>query len=142
MKRMMGELREQLEKFGGKSKQSTNHKFMEEVCYKENLELGIRTRASGGTLSSETVGDSEGKVLEGLEGEVRQEVIGVNSGGSSRSSSEPLDQSANVESLMSGDDVGDSMMMTKEGKQLEMTIGESSETIRAVRRGLSREGVL
>ena len=48
----------------------------------------------------------------------------------------------NVESLIDRDDVGNSTMITKEGKQLETTIGESSETIRAVRRGLSREGVL
>ena len=37
------------------------------------------------------VRDLEGEVSEGSEGEVRQEVIGVDSGGSSRSSSESLD---------------------------------------------------
>ena len=139
---MIRELGEQPEKFGGKSKQSTNHKSMEEVCYKENLELEDQSKDSGQTLSSEMIGDLEGEVSEVLEGEVRQEVIGVNSGGSSRSGSESLKQSVNVESLIDRDDVGNSMMMTKEGKQLETTIEESSETIRAVRRGLSREGVL
>ena len=39
MKRTIGELGEQTEKFGGKSKWSTNHKSMEEARYKENLEL-------------------------------------------------------------------------------------------------------
>ena len=39
MKRAIGELREQREKFRGKSERSTNHKSMEEACYKENLEL-------------------------------------------------------------------------------------------------------
>ena len=83
MKKTMGELREQSEKFRGKSKQSTNHKSMEEAHYKENLELGDWSKDSGWMLSSEMIGDSEG--------EVRQEVVRVNSGGSSRGSSEPLD---------------------------------------------------
>ena len=39
MKRAIGELREQREKFRGKSERSTNHKSMEEARYKENLEL-------------------------------------------------------------------------------------------------------
>ena len=138
----MGELGEQLEKFGGKSEQSTNHKSMEEACYEENLKLDDQKKDSGWMLSSETIRDLEGEVSEGLEGEVGYEVVGVDSGDGSRSSSEPLDQSANVESLISGDDVGDSMMTTKEGKQLEMTIGESLEMMRVARRGLSRERVL
>ena len=104
---MMGELREQSEKFRGKSKWSTNHKSMEEVCYKENLELGDQSKDSGWTSSSEMIRDSEGKVI--------QEVIGVGSGGGSRSSSEPLDQLANMELLIGGDDMGDSTIMTKEG---------------------------
>ena len=87
----MGELREQPEKFGGKSKWSTNHKSMEEARYKENLELEDQSEDSGWTSSLEMIGDSEGRVSEGLEGEVRQEVIRVNSGGSSRSSSESLE---------------------------------------------------
>ena len=37
------------------------------------------------------LGDLEGEVSEGLEGEVRQEVIGVDSGGGSRSGSESLE---------------------------------------------------
>ena len=48
----------------------------------------------------------------------------------------------NIELLIDRDDMGNSMIMTKEGKQLETTIGESLEMMRAVRRGLSREGVL
>ena len=142
MKRTIGELREQLEKFGGKSEQSTNHKSMEEACYKENLELEGQSKDSGQMLSLEMIGDLEGEVLEGSEGEVGQEVVRVNSGGSSRSGSESLDQSVNIELLIDRDDVGDLMMMTKEGKQLEMTIGESLEMMRVARRGLSRERVL
>ena len=53
---MIGELGEQLEKFGGKSEQSTNHKSMEEACYKENLELEGQSEDSGRTLSSEMMG--------------------------------------------------------------------------------------
>ena len=82
MRRMIGELGEQPEKFGGKSERSTNHKSMEEAHYKENLELEDWSKESGWTLSSEMIGD--------LEGEVRQEVVGVDSGGSSRSSLESL----------------------------------------------------
>ena len=62
MKRTMGELREQSEKFGGKSKWSTNHKSVEEVHYKENLELEDQSKDSRWTSSLETVGDSEGEV--------------------------------------------------------------------------------
>ena len=91
MKRTIGELGEQLEKFRGKSKQSTNQKSMEEVCYKENLELEGRSKDSGWTSSSEMLGDLESEVLEGSEGKVGQEVIGVDSGGSSRSGSESLE---------------------------------------------------
>ena len=91
MKRTIGELREQLEKFGGKSEWSTNHKSMEEACYKENLELEDQSEDSGWTLNSEMTGDLEGEVSEGLEGEIGQEVIRVNSGGSSRSNSESLE---------------------------------------------------
>ena len=61
------------------------------------------------------LGDLESKVSEGSEGEVRQEVVGVDSGGSSGSNSESLERSANIESLVGVDDVRDSMMMTKEG---------------------------
>ena len=59
---MMGELREQLEKFRGKSEWSTNHKSMEEVCYEENLELDDRSKDSGWTLSLEMIRDLEGEV--------------------------------------------------------------------------------
>ena len=106
---------ERREKFGGKSEQSTNHKSMEEACYKENVELEGRSEDSGRTLSLEMLGDLDSKVLEGLEGEVGQEVIRVDSGGSSGSNSESLERLANVESLVGVDDVRDSMMMTKEG---------------------------
>ena len=58
---------------------------------KENLELEDQSEDSGWMSSLEMIGDSEGRVSEGLEGEVRQEVIRVNSGGSSRSSSESLE---------------------------------------------------
>ena len=68
---MIRELGEQLEKFGGKSKWSTNHKSMEEAHYKENLELEDQSEDSGWTSSLEMIGDSEGRVSEGLEGEVR-----------------------------------------------------------------------
>ena len=71
----MRELREQMEKFGGKSEWSTNHKSMEEVCYKENLELGDQSKDSGQVSSLETVRDSEG--------EVGQEVVGISLGGGS-----------------------------------------------------------
>ena len=94
MKRMIGELRElreQREKFRGKSEQSTNHKSMEEVRYKENLELEGWSKDSGWTSSSEMLGDLESEVLEGSEGKVGQEVIGVNSGGGSGSSSKSLE---------------------------------------------------
>ena len=64
---------------------------MEEAHYKENLELEDQSKDSGWTSSSEMIGDLEGKVLEGSEGEVRQEVIGVDSGGGSRSGSESLE---------------------------------------------------
>ena len=56
---MVGELREWREKFGGKSERSTNHKSMEEVRYKENLELEGRSEDSGQTSSSEMLGDLE-----------------------------------------------------------------------------------
>ena len=59
------------------------------------------------------VRDLEGEVSEGSEGEVRQEVIGVDSGGGSGSGLESLKQSVNVESLIGGDDVRDLMMMKK-----------------------------
>ena len=90
-KRTIGELREQPEKFRGKSKQSTNHKSMKEVHYKENLELEDWSKDSGQMLSLEMVGDLEGKVSEGSKGEVGQEVIRVDLGGSSRSGSESLE---------------------------------------------------
>ena len=64
---------------------------MEEVCYKENLELEDQSKDSGQTSSSEMIGDLEDKVSEGLEGKVRQEVVGVNSGGRFRSGSKSLD---------------------------------------------------
>ena len=47
MKKMIRELREQTEKFRGKSERSTNHKSMEEVCYEENLELKDQSKDSG-----------------------------------------------------------------------------------------------
>ena len=115
MERTIGELGEQTEKFRGKSKRSTNHKSVEEAHYKENLELEGQSEDSGWSSHSEMLRDLEGKVLEGSEGEVRQEVIGVDSGGGSRSSSESLKQLANIESLVSGDDVRNSTMMMKKG---------------------------
>ena len=59
---------------------------MEEVYYEENLELEDWSKDSGQMSSSEMVRD-----LEGSEGEVGQEVIGVDLGGSSRSGSESLE---------------------------------------------------
>ena len=47
----------------------------------------------------------------------------------------------NVELLVGGDDVRNSMIMIKKGQQSETTIGEGLETIRMMRRGL-REKVL
>ena len=88
---------------------------MEEARYKENLELEGWSEDSGWMLSLEMLGDLESKVLEGLEGEVGQEVIRVDSGGSSGSNSESLERSVNIESLAGGDDVRDSMMMMKKG---------------------------
>ena len=82
MKRAIRELGEQTEKFRGKSKRSTNHKSVEEAHYKENLELEGQSEDSGWSSHSEMLRD--------LEGEVRQEVIGVDSGGSSGSGSESL----------------------------------------------------
>ena len=90
MKRVIGELGEQREKFGGKSEWSTNHKSMEEARYKENLELEGQSEDSGRTLSSEMFGDLESEVSEGSEGEIGQEVVGIDSGGSSGSGSEFL----------------------------------------------------
>ena len=90
MKRAVGELRERREKFGGKSEQSTNHKSMEEACYKENLELEGWSEDSGQTSSLEMLRDLESKVSEGSEGEIVQEVVGVDSGGSSGSGLESL----------------------------------------------------
>ena len=87
---------------------------MEEVRYEENLELEGQSEDYGQTLSSEMLGDLESKVLEGSEGEIGQEVVGTDSGGGSGSSSEFLKRSANVGSLIGGDDVGDSTMMTQE----------------------------
>ena len=115
MKRVVGELRERREKFGGKSKWSTNHKSMEEVCYKENLELEGWNEDSGQTSSSEMLGDLESEVSEGSEGEIGQEVVRVDLGGGSGSGSESLKQLANVGSLIGGDDMGDLTMVTKEG---------------------------
>ena len=115
MKRMIGELGEQPEKFGGKSERSTNHKSMEEVHYEENLELVGWSEDSGWSLSSEMLGDLEGKVLEGSKGEVKQEVVRVDLGDGSRSGSEPLERSVNIESLVGGDDMRNSMMMMKKG---------------------------
>ena len=68
MKRMIGELGEQTEKFGGKSEWSTNHKSMEEACYKENLELEGQSKDSGWSSNLEMLGDLEGEVLEGKVG--------------------------------------------------------------------------
>ena len=87
------------------------------------------------------LGDLESKVSEGSEGEIGQVVVRTDSGGGSGSDSESLKRSANVGLLIDRDDMGNSMMMAKEGKQLEMTIGESSEMMRMMRRGL-RERVL
>ena len=112
---MVGELRERREKFRGKSEQSTNHKSMEEARYEENLELEGRSEDYGQTSSSEMLRDLESKVSEGLEGEIGQEVVRTDSGGGSGSDSESLKQLANVRSLIGGDDVGDSTVMTKEG---------------------------
>ena len=70
MKRTIGELGEQLEKFRGKSEWSTNHKSMEAACYEENLELVDQSEDSGRMSNSEMLGDLESEVLEGLEGEV------------------------------------------------------------------------
>ena len=106
MERTTRELGEQTEKFGGKSKQSTNHKSME-VCYEENLELVDRSEDSEWASSLEMLRD--------LEGEVGQEVVRVDSGGSSRSGLESLKQLANVELLVGGDDMKNSTMMTKKG---------------------------
>ena len=72
-----------MEKFGGKSEWSTNHKSMEEVCYKENLELGDQSKDSGQVSSLETVRDSEG--------EVGQEVVGISLGGGSGNGFKSLD---------------------------------------------------
>ena len=90
MKRAVGERRERREKFGGKSERSTNHKSIEEVRYKENLELEGRSEDSGQTSSSEMLRDLESKVPEGLEGEIGQEVVGIDSGGGSGSGLEFL----------------------------------------------------
>ena len=87
---------------------------MEEACYKENLELEGWSEDSGQTSSLEMLGDLESKVLEGSEGKIGQEVVGIDLGGSSGSGSESLKRSANVGSLIGGDDVGDWTMMTKE----------------------------
>ena len=83
----------------------------------------------------------ESEVLEGSEGKVGQEVVEVDSGGSSGSGSESLEQSANVELLVGGDDVRNSMMMTKKGWQSETTIGEGSEMMRTMGRGLRERGL-
>ena len=112
---MIGELGEQLEKFRGKSEWSTNHKSMEAACYEENLELEGWSKDSGWMSNSEMLGDLEGKVSEGSEGKVGQEVVEVDLGGSSGSGSESLEQSANVELLVGRDDVRNLMMMTKKG---------------------------
>ena len=68
MKRTIGELGEQTEKFGGKSERSTNHKSMEEARYKENLELEGQSKDSGWSSNLEMLGDLEGEVLEGKVG--------------------------------------------------------------------------
>ena len=88
---------------------------MEEACYEENLELEGRSEDSGRMSSSEMLRDLESEVAEGLEGEIGQEVVGIDSGGGSGSGSEFLKRSANIGSLIGGDDVRDSMVMTKEG---------------------------
>ena len=88
---------------------------MEEAHYEENLELEGQSEDSGQTSSLEMLGDLESKVSEGSEGEIGQEVIGIDLGGGSGSSSESLKRSANIGSLIGGDDVRDSTMMTKEG---------------------------
>ena len=112
---MVRELGERREKFGGKSERSTNHKSMEEAHYEENLELEGRSKDYGQTSSSEMLGDLESKVSEGSEGEIGQEVVGTDLGGSSGSCLESLKRSVNVGSLIGRDDMGDLMMMTKEG---------------------------
>ena len=76
-----------------------------EACYEENLELVDQSKDSGWMSSLEMLRDLEGEVSEGLEGKVGQEVIRVDSGGGSGSSSESLKQLVNVESLVGGDDV-------------------------------------
>ena len=63
---------------------------MEEARYEENLELEGRSEDYGQTSSSEMLGDLESKVLEGSEGKIGQEVIGIDSGSGSGSSSESL----------------------------------------------------
>ena len=88
---------------------------MEEARYEENLELEGRSEDYGQTSSSEMLGDLESKVSEGSEGEIRQEVVRADSGGGSGGGSESLKRSVNVGLLISGDDVGDSTMVTKEG---------------------------
>ena len=88
---------------------------MEEARYEENLELEGWSEDSGWTSSSEMVRDLESEVLEGSEGEVGQEVIRADLGGGSGSSLESLKQSVNVELLVGGDDMRNSMMMTKKG---------------------------
>ena len=103
------------EKFGGKSERSTNHKSMEEARYEENLELEGRSEGYGQMSSLEMLGDLESKVSEGSEGEIRQEVVGTDLGGSSGSCLESLKRSVNVGSLIGRDDVGDSTMVMKEG---------------------------
>ena len=87
---------------------------MEEARYEENLELEGRSKDYGQMSSLEMLGDLESQVLEGSEGEIRQEVVGTDSGGGSGSGSEFLKRSANVGSLIGGDDVGDLTMMTQE----------------------------
>ena len=88
---------------------------MEEVHYKENLELVDWSKDSEWSLSLEMLRDLEGEVSEGLEGKVGQEVVRVDSGGGSGSGLESLKQSANVESLVGGDDMRNSTMMMKKG---------------------------
>ena len=88
---------------------------MEEARYEENLELEGRSEDYGQMSSSEMLGDLESKVSEGSEGEIRQEVVGIDSGGGSGSSSESLKQSANIGSLIGRDDVRDLTVMMKEG---------------------------
>ena len=88
---------------------------MEEAGYKENLELEGWSEDSGWTLSLEMLRDLESEVAEGLEGEIRQEVVGIDSGGGSGSSLEFLKRLANVGSLIGRDDVRNSTVMMKEG---------------------------